>query len=325
MVTHVHGSAMTIADTPSPAAGVPGAPGTPGVPGVVDAGGRVVAEVPCRRCSYVLRGLHVNARCPECGAPVGVAVHGPLLRYGDPQWVRNLSRGAGVYFWGIIVGILLGIVAGLFVLAVGKWVAPVLGMIGQGVALYGAWLLTEPDPSGIGEDQYGLARRVIRLSLLCGVVQFFINFSTGYAQFSRELTVTLMVASGAASLLNVMGQFAMLRYLERLAQRIPNPRHSARARFLFWAYGGALAFVVLLGGVIGIAGYLAAGRGMAPGTGAVSMLAGLACLMVPVGIALVVFLVMFLVLLYRLQVAFDEQAKFAQYAWAKVEGGRPPV
>src|SRR3954467_10353326 len=63
-------------------------------PAAMDAGGVVTASVPCRRCAYNLRSLSVAARCPECGAPVGVSVQGPLLRYGDPQWLQNLSSGA---------------------------------------------------------------------------------------------------------------------------------------------------------------------------------------------------------------------------------------
>ena len=54
-------------------------------PGIVNDAGLVVADVPCRKCSYNLRGMNVASRCPECGAPVGVSVHGSLLRYSDPH------------------------------------------------------------------------------------------------------------------------------------------------------------------------------------------------------------------------------------------------
>ena len=82
-------------------------------PPAVDAGGVVIADVPCRKCSYIVRSLSVTSRCPECGAPVGVAVHGDLLRYGDPQWVHNLWKGASLAFWGTIVSVVVGVITGV--------------------------------------------------------------------------------------------------------------------------------------------------------------------------------------------------------------------
>src|SRR4051812_24406743 len=79
-------------------------------PAVVDAAGVVVASVPCRRCAYNLRSLSVAGRCPECGAPVGVSIHGDLLRYADPQWLQNLSAGANLVLWGIVVNLFVSIV-----------------------------------------------------------------------------------------------------------------------------------------------------------------------------------------------------------------------
>src|SRR5688500_6889706 len=95
-------AAAAVGSVPSPAAAA-----------VVDASGVVAADVPCRRCSYNVRGLSVYGRCPECGTPVGVSVHGDLLRFSDPRWLQRLAQGATLLFWGIILAIAVGIVAGM--------------------------------------------------------------------------------------------------------------------------------------------------------------------------------------------------------------------
>ena len=301
----------------------------------VDASGVVSGNVPCRRCSYNLRGLAVSARCPECAAPVGVSVHGPLLRYSEPAWVDGLARGAGLAFWGILVSIGVGIVGSLLTPLLGPWIGQSLSILGGLVYVYGAWLLTEPDPSGVGEDQYGKARQIIRLALIVGLAQ---NVLTIVVQSGR-LTPGMMIAFGAvavaAGLVGLVGQFAMLRYLERLALRIPEPTYAKRARFLFWAYGGTMAAMLVFGGAALLVGVIAAqaGRGAGGGAagagggpaggafggGAMTWLAGLGCLAGLAFIAFLVFGIMWMVLLYRLKLAFGEQARVAGQVWTAGE------
>jgi len=60
-------------------------PTNAGVAMPVDAAGNVVSDVPCRRCSYNLRGLNYAGRCPECGTAVGQSIYGNLLRFSDPE------------------------------------------------------------------------------------------------------------------------------------------------------------------------------------------------------------------------------------------------
>ena len=65
----------------------------------------------------------------------------------------------------VLFGILSGVVGAFGIPVLGQ----VLGLVGGLLALYGTWLLTEPDPSGIGEDRYANSRKVIRLALLVGL------------------------------------------------------------------------------------------------------------------------------------------------------------
>jgi hypothetical protein len=276
---------------------------------VVDASGVVTADVPCRKCSYNIRGLAVHGRCPECGTPVGVSIHGDLLRFSDPRWLQSLARGAALLFWGIILGIGFAFVAGLLAHALGQGLVQLVGLAGGLVQLYGAWLLTEPDPSGIGEDRYGTARKVIRVSLIVGLGQNLFNLIASQGRMSQDVLLMIAAVGLVAGLIGLVGQFALLRYLERLALRIPDNDLSARARFLFWAYGGTLAAVLVLGG--GLALVAAAAGPAVRDLAVIVMVVG--CVAV---IALIVFGIMFLMLLWRLKSVFEAQAHYARQVWA---------
>src|SRR5689334_15686 len=54
---------------------------------LIDKSGLVIAGVPCEKCSYELRGLSVEGRCPECGGAIEASVRESmnLLRYADPS------------------------------------------------------------------------------------------------------------------------------------------------------------------------------------------------------------------------------------------------
>jgi hypothetical protein len=309
------------------------APGATPTGAVLDSDGLVASDVPCRRCSYNLRSLNVAARCPECNAPVGVSIHGQLLRYGDPGWVRDLGRGAGLMFWGILASVVLGLLAALLNLAFGPYVGQTVALLGSLIQLYGVWLLTAPDPSGIGEDEYGTARKVIRVALVVGlvanVIQIFNGSASAVTANSSRLTFVLVVVTVGGGLVGLVGQFAMLRYLEKLTLRIPDDKLSRRARVLFWGYGCSLAAMVLVGSA-GAMVAVYASRATAPGAsgGAVTFGAGTIGVVAAASIfafaalvSMLVFGIVFLILLHRLQQVFAEQARFADYLWGKGEAG----
>jgi hypothetical protein len=295
----------------------------------VDDNGVVVADVPCRRCSYNVRSLNVSARCPECGAPVGVSVHGPLLRYSDPGWLRNLGTGASFIFWGILGGVVLGVATGPLT-AVGPYVGQVVGMIGGVVQLYGAWLLTAPDPGGIGEDQYGTARKVIRVCLVAGALANVIQLMNGPTPRAASLAgmtplqIALTLGAAGAGLAGLVGQFVILRYVEKLTLRVPDPALSRRARRLFRGYGGAIAAMVLVVGVaVPVGLYAARPAAPGPGTGGLNpssvAMGAAAAGGIAVAALLVVVEILYLFLLRRLRHVFAEQARLAAEAWGSRE------
>jgi hypothetical protein len=291
-------------------------------PAAVDGAGLVVADLPCRKCSYNLKAMSVTGRCPECGAPVGVAVHGDLLRYSDPQWLRDLSKGAGLAFWGVFIAAAVSVAGGVIAQMTVPLISPIATIAGGLVYLYGAWLLTQPDPSGLGEDRYGRSRQIIRVALLVGLLDGVVDGLHVSTAPPPAFRIALGVISVAAGLVGVVGQFATLRYLERLTLRIPDSGLSKNARVVFWGYGLSLAVMVFTGGLAAGMGYAGASSGAPPAGGLLGVIVAAGCVAAIAVLAALGFGIVFLVLLYRLKRAFAQQAAASESIWA---GGSPPA
>ena len=277
--------------------------------------GAVALDTPCRTCGYNLRGLSRDGQCPECGAPVSQSLGNHLLRHSDPAWLDTLARGAGLILLSIVAGIVLGLLVGIGV-QVAVWqgagnAAGTVALLGGGLGLlvgavqvYGAWLLTEPDPSGVGEDQYGTVRKVVRVALIVGLVSSGLNLLANTLPPEPRQVVAL--AAGALGLVQVAGFFAGLLYLRRLAMRVPDPDAASRAKLLLYAIPICYAVLAL----VGVAAALTARQSGARVTSGAFV--GFGCLGGIAGLALFVFSIMALLLLNRLRGDFKEQADVAR-------------
>jgi ribosomal protein L37E len=313
-------------------------------PRVFGESGNIVADVACRRCGYNLRTLRADGRCPECGTPVGLSTHGDLLRYAEPAWVEKLGLGIRYMLWGIVVAIALSVLGGCVQSAWGlpQAAADAVGLVGSLLGLYGAWLLTTPDPSGIGEDGYVTARKVVRFGLIVGLLNQCIMIAIhAVPGLSALVIVFLVIPAVLAGLVSVVAEFAKYLYLQKLAERIPDPSLAGFARFLRWAYSIGLAAALVFGGLIMI-GFVTApgpfpgwatpaatasapGAPAVPGAGALppvpfggmSPILGMllltgACIF---SIAMLVFSILTIVLLVRCGRRFREQAEVARSTW----------
>lgn len=272
----------------------------------------VEIDIPCRQCGYNLRGLAIASKCPECGVPVNVSVGGDLLRYSNPQFVGTLHRGVRLMLWAILVTVAGG-VAGIIVAvvvrtALSSLVMQLLPLAGSVLNIIGAWLLTTPDPSGIGEDRYGTSRKVIRIALLAEVLNHVVSFGN-LAPVPPPVFTILQVVSVVCGLAGLIGMFAQLQYLEKLALRLPSRPLSDRAKQIKWGLSITYGAVVIIGAFA-----LLLGR-VGPGASGVVIAAG--CTAAIAGIVAFVYLIMYLILLVNFSRALAEAAASSREAWMR--------
>jgi hypothetical protein len=61
---------------------------------LLDPQGVVTVSVPCRHCTYDLRGLSFDGKCPECGTPIESSLGPWLIHFAPLDWLIFLVRGA---------------------------------------------------------------------------------------------------------------------------------------------------------------------------------------------------------------------------------------
>jgi hypothetical protein len=258
-------------------------------------------------------------RCPECGTAVGYSLQGDLLRFCDPNWVDTLSKGTGTILWGIVVmviGIVLGMVIGFASGGRGTvgtvLVTAVAAIIGWIMMTIGWWLLTQPDPSGMGEERYGTSRQIIRIALIVGIVNQLLNLLAGVTPPDSALLTGLGALQLIAGIVSVVGFYAQLIYLQKIAMRIPDDRLSGRAYTIRWGITISYGILIVFGAIMLMSGANAARGGAQPGGGFVA----LGCIMAIAGIGVLVFMIMYLFLLTGLNARLKESAQAARSSWA---------
>jgi len=273
------------------------------MPNVVDpATNTVVVDLDCRKCGYNLRTLHENARCPECGSPVGLSTRGNFLQFANPEWVAKVAKGLQIVFWMIIISIFIN--WGSACLRGVSVVLPVLiAAIVSGIDLFGIWLMTEPDPSGIGEEKNVSARKVVRVASViaasAAAVQLLIV--VGGEFIAGAMGIILIVAGIAAGLAQLIAQIARYNFFAIIARRIPNDQLASRSITL--RNGAIICFALLIiGGIIMV---------FSNDLGLIAMLPG--------GIGILIVGILTIILIYRMQKQVTAESASATVNWAASE------
>jgi hypothetical protein len=193
----------------------------------------VLDDTPCRSCGYNLRTLAISGICPECSTPVAVSMRGNPLRHADPFFLRRLNAGTKICFWSFYFLILPAIFTGAPLLA-----AHILSIIASSCILLGTWFLTTPDPSGLGEAEYGTLRITTRtLGILQLCTLFFMM-----ASFTAAPAVYLMTEAAAFTVQSLWG-LCLLLFLRRLAMRTWEITSLIRFTWEIMAYLGMFAVI----------------------------------------------------------------------------------
>jgi hypothetical protein len=280
----------------------------------IDENGIVTADVTCRGCSYNLRGLHQDGKCPECGTPVGLSIRGNLLRYSDPVWVDKLSRGVDLILWGLLAGLLASFAGIVLVFAMGpargQVLAQIIGVLASIVGFIGAWLLTTPDPGSTEQPQTVTAGKIVRFALVFAMIQNLLSIFSTDEKLNPFLSALIGILLIIAALLGVVGEIARLYYFEKLALRIPDEALARRAHIVKWGYGISLAVAGVFGAVILLVTQV---MKQSPGGGIIltaSCITGLA------GLVLLGFMIVYIIMLFQFRKALKAQSKFARDTWA---------
>ena len=275
-------------------------------------------DTPCLACGYNLRGLSSDWRCPECGTAIGRSLHGNLLRFAQPQYVRKLARGVTLILWGILVSILVAIAGFMWrVQAAPQVMANLMALLGGLVGLVGTWMVTAPDPGRLDEAWEFNARRLIRLTLLIGLGTHVVNaLGAAFVRSSPASAgagIPLSVLAFLLGVVSLVGQVAQFVYFRKLALRIPDDRLARDTRALMWG------FVVFFGAAI-VGGLLSGGLAAFRLT---SLPLAILCLPVACfgGIGVLGCSIWWLVLLFKYRRRFVAQALLAEQTWHGDQGG----
>lgn len=274
----------------------------------------LIHDTPCRRCGYNLRGLREDGNCPECGTPVGRSVMGDLLRFADPGWLAQISSGLSMLLWLILFSILGTCVTG----ATGRTGAGSLfgTVVTLGLAtatIIAMWKVTQPDPSGIGEESQFNARRIVRFIAVANVTAAVMSMMIELLLGASVSHIVVAVLGLLSSLLGMIGEWYKYRLFEYLASRVPDLQLASRARWIRWM--GVI--FLLIGMVAGAMALLAAGGrpgGMTTAmTGAMMAVMAVAAV---AGIGFLVYAVIAVFYLVRLRKIVSEQQQLAAMIWS---------
>jgi len=269
------------------------------------------SDTPCRRCGYNLRGLFTDGQCPECGTLVRLALRQDLLEHSDPAWLDSLRHGIVWMLW--YMGVMVVFVVTYVILLTHKvrFSASPVTILSTVIALMYAWgryLATKPDPSGLGEADYGRVRKLVRVTILISLMSLVLSAVRTAALTVPELMTVITVLGAIAETVAIVGLFAQLHYFEKLTLRIPDAGLSQRSRFLKFAMGISGAIVVAL-----LILQQVEGRAALRARGVRTVVS---CGWILGGLPLVIFVLMYVNLLGRLSARLRQLSQVARKSWA---------
>ncbi|MEO0474567.1 MAG: hypothetical protein AAF085_01170 [Planctomycetota bacterium] len=274
-------------------------------------------DLHCVRCDYNLRGTLGSGRCPECGEPVASTLRPDLLHMSRPDWLDRLRKGMNWLVTAIVMNIAMipiGMVIG-FASVASNPMAPgnalpmtamiILGGLGFVVSItygVGVWFVTTPE-SDVFDDKTSrsIARWLILPAMLISVVADL--FTSG----SNPSTLFVgSVIDFISSVMLLVGLQAGLWYLRLLANRIPEPSLAKQTMTVFWGLLVSMSLLILATMIIAAIAF-----GMSSTSSLNPPMAAFGLLMCPLGLALLVFFIWWIVLMFRYRTRFTQAYEIA--------------
>jgi hypothetical protein len=183
--------------------------------------------------------LPTDGVCPECATPVAVSLKSDFLYASDPRWLKTLGRGALF----IIYGALAVFISGPRNSWLGSpwWVAYWAGRFAE---VIGVWIMTLPDPSGIGEERLRNFRNAARIFFTTRLVIGLIWTAVGSTVVGPNYVLRLLIVD-FEQVIEVLAVVMLFFYLGRLMMRIPNLILANGLRWGAWVYAGVSAIGLL--------------------------------------------------------------------------------
>jgi len=206
--------------------------------------GDITTDLPCARCGYNLRTLTADALCPECATPVVRSLQGQLLQFADPRWLSTLRIGTALLLGHVVVRITASVLTATTMFG-SQWLGYLIWLAGDVLGVVAVFLLTTTEPASQADQGSATLRRVLRVACVIGL------FSR-YAWVLPGLSNAAPVAAGGviSAAANLFLAVGLLRYLRRLAQRIPDAALVSNTFVVMIGLGLIMVWGVFLHGVI---------------------------------------------------------------------------
>jgi hypothetical protein len=271
----------------------------------------VEGDNPCRKCQYNLRGLPVAGLCPECGTPIGLSIRGDLIRFSDPVWVNRLAWAAKLLLISLYATAAFFFI-GVGVLRLTRRLDPLINaclyVAVNSIGYYATWILTTPDPSGLGEESYGTARRLARVAIFTALFNHILIYIQRVSAFPPVVNQSVDIIKSSLWCFSVVGVVATMEFIRGLMFRIPDDALADRAK----SVRNGLGFAQLMWVAFEIFINYRNRMHLSP-RGPSSMLMGLLALIDL--ILMLVFGIKYLLLLLRMSRRLRQEAVLAAQGW----------
>lgn len=214
--------------------------------------GAIVDDVRCRRCSYALRGLLRDSRCPECGIPIVHSFTWDNLYCCDPIWLRSVVRGSALLAACLLIA---SVAMAGSTLPLRQTVLPTLAralfLIADASLLAGTWLFTRPEPDRLPDARGARRVNLLRTALVCAPPLLILLDALPASTFATDAAFVFAEAARAAALAAlIVCVVSLLHRIEALVERSsisPVASPEVRAKYTNrFAWAIAMPFVARL-------------------------------------------------------------------------------